>query len=319
MSIKPKKVVIIGAGHVGSHVGYTLASQGICDEIVFIDTDQKKAIAQVKDIEDSIVYMPYHTNIKLGDYSDIDNAKIIVISAGPLPTTNSGMTRMDTLGMTIDAIKPIVENIKKSKFEGIIVSISNPADVIAHYIQQKTGIPSKRVISTSTTLDTARLKCAISRVLNISTKSICAYVLGEHGESQMVPWSCVSIYGKSLFSLMKEFPETYGKLDLDKIAKEGKLGGWDIFLGKSCTEFGIGISATEIIKTILSDEKKVSMISVLLNGEYGQHNVYASIPAILGKNGVEEIIELPLNEKEIEEFKKSCDTMKENFEIALNM
>ena len=187
MNIKPRKVVIIGAGHVGSHVGFSLATQGICDEIVFIDIDEKKAEAQTKDLEDATVYLPHHVNVKSGNYSDVDDAEIIVVSAGPLPHSTGGMTRMDTLGMTIEAIKPIVENIKKSNFGGILIDISNPADVITHYIQEKTGLPPERVISTSTTLDSARLRKVLAKELNIDQKSIYAYAMGEHGESQMVP------------------------------------------------------------------------------------------------------------------------------------
>lgn len=319
MNIKPRKVVIIGAGHVGSHVGFSLATQGICDEIVFIDIDEKKAEAQTKDLEDATVYLPHHVNVKSGDYSDVDDAEIIVVSAGPLPDPNGGMTRMDTLGMTIEAIKPIVENIKKSNFGGILIDISNPADVITHYIQEKTGLPPERVISTSTTLDSARLRKVLAKELNIDQKSIYAYAMGEHGESQMVPWSCASIFGKSLYKLMEEKPETYGKLNLDEIAKKAKAGGWDVLYGKGSTEFGIGTSAAELIKTIFANERKVSMISVLLNGEYGQKDVYASVPAILGKDGVVEVIELPMTEEELKQFALSCDTMRENYKKALNM
>ncbi|WP_163469980.1 L-lactate dehydrogenase [Fusobacterium sp. IOR10] len=315
MDIKLRKVVIIGAGHVGSHVGFSFVTQGACDELVYIDTNTDKAIAQAEDTEDAVVYLPHNVNVKTGNYSDIDDAEIIVISAGPLPNMNQ--TRMDTLKDTIECIKPIVKGIKESKFSGIIINISNPADVITHYLQKNIGYPSERILSTSTTLDSSRLRKVLSRELNIDQKSIYAYVMGEHGESQMVPWSCASIFGKNLCDLMKEYPETYGHLNLEKIANDARLGGWIVLKGKGSTEFGIGTSCVEIAKTIFSDERKVCMVSTLLKGQYGQENVYASVPAIVGKDGVVDIIELPLNDSELKEFSNSCEVMRKNFNLSL--
>lgn len=319
MFIKSRKIVIIGAGHVGSHVGYALASQGLAEKIIFIDIDKNKAKAQALDIYDSTVYLPHRITVKAGDYSDAKDAEMIVISAGPLPDKNSGQTRMDTLGQTVDALKDVIHNIKESGFSGIILSISNPADVIAHYIQKKLDYPAKKIISTSTTLDSARLRRALSQVLNVDQKSIYAYAMGEHGESQMVPWSIVTVAGKPLNQLIKEHPDKYGKLDLHAIAEEGKAGGWHVLMGKGSTEFGIGTAAAEIARAILCNEKRILPVSVLLNGQYGQYDVYASVPAVLGNDGVEEIIELNMTDEEKKAFDASCKTMYENYQLALKM
>ena len=316
-SIKTRKIAIIGAGHVGSHAGYSLASQGLVENIVYIDIDKKKAFSQALDIFDSIVYLPHRIIVKDGDYSDIDDADIIVICAGPLP--NMSQTRMDTLGDTVAVMKDIISNIKKTKFAGIIINISNPADVITHYIQNQLNYDYKKIISTSTTLDSARLRRAISEEINIDQKSIYAYSLGEHGESQMVAWSTVTIAGKPLFELIKEKPEKYGKLDLNKIAEKGKKGGWEVLGGKGSTEFGIGASLSEVVKAIICNEHRVLPVSVYLNGEYGQKDVYASVPAVLGKDGVEEIIELNMTEEEKKLFDNSCKIMSENYKLALSM
>ena len=316
-SIKTRKIAIIGAGHVGSHAGYSLASQGLVENIVYIDIDKKKAFSQALDIFDSIVYLPHRIIVKDGDYSDIDDADIIVICAGPLP--NMSQTRMDTLGDTVAVMKDIISNIKKTKFAGIIINISNPADVITHYIQNQLNYDYKKIISTSTTLDSARLRRAISEEINIDQKSIYAYSLGEHGESQMVAWSTVTIAGKPLLELIKEKPEKYGKLDLNKIAEKGKKGGWEVLGGKGSTEFGIGTSLSEVVKAIICNEHRVLPVSVYLNGEYGQKDVYASVPAVLGKDGVEEIIELNMTEEEKKLFDSSCKFMNENYKLALSM
>ena len=316
-NIKTRKIAIIGAGHVGSHAGYSLASQGLVENIVYIDIDKKKAFSQALDIFDSIVYLPHRIIVKDGDYSDIDDADIMVICAGPLP--NMSQTRMDTLGDTVAVMKDIISNIKKTKFAGIIINISNPADVITHYIQNQLNYDYKKIISTSTTLDSARLRRAISEEINIDQKSIYAYSLGEHGESQMVAWSTVTIAGKPLFELIKEKPEKYGKLDLNKIAEKGKKGGWEVLGGKGSTEFGIGASLSEVVKAIICNEHRVLPVSVYLNGEYGQKDVYASVPAVLGKDGVEEIIELNMTEEEKKLFDNSCKIMGENYKLALSM
>lgn len=319
MALKPRKVIIIGAGHVGSHAGYALASQGLAEQIVYIDIEEEKARAQALDIFDSTVYLPHHVSVKAGNYSDAADADLMVIAAGPLPDISKFQTRMDTLSETIAIMKNVVENIKNSGFKGIILSISNPADVVAHYIQNQLDYPPAKLISTSTTLDSARLRRALCEATGIDQKSIYAYALGEHGESQMVPWSVVTIAGKPILELIKEKPEKYGKLDLKSIAAEGKAGGWHVLKGKGSTEFGIGASIAEVTRAIFSDEKRILPVSVLLNGEYGQHDVYASVPAVLGINGVEEIIELHMTDEEKEEFDKSCKTMKENYEIALTL
>lgn len=319
MTLTARKVVIIGAGHVGSHAGYALASQGLAEQIVYIDVEEEKAKAQALDIYDSTVYLPHHVTVKAGDYADAIDADLMVIAAGPLPDMNKGQTRMDTLAQTISVIKNVVDNIQQSGFQGIILNISNPADVVTHYIQNQLNYPPERIISTSTTLDSARLRRAISEVIGIDQKSIYAYVLGEHGESQMVPWSSVTIAGKPILELIKEKPEKYGNLNLKKVAAEGKAGGWHILSGKGSTEFGIGTAIAEVTKAIFADEKRVLPISVLLQGEYGQQDVYASVPAVLGINGVEEIIELHMNREEKEEFDSSCQAMKENYEIALTL
>ena len=316
-SIKTRKIAIIGAGHVGSHAGYSLASQGLVENIVYIDIDKKKAFSQALDIFDSIVYLPHRIIVKDGDYSDIDDADIMVICAGPLP--NMSQTRMDTLGDTVAVMKDIISNIKKTKFAGIIINISNPADVITHYIQNQLNYDYKKIISTSTTLDSARLRRAISEEINIDQKSIYAYSLGEHGESQMVAWSTVTIAGKPLFELIKEKPEKYGKLDLNKIAEKGKKGGWEVLGGKGSTEFGIGSSLAEVVKAIIYNEHRVLPVSVYLNGEYGQKDVYASVPAVLGKDGVEEIIELNMTEEEKKLFDNSCKIMSKNYKLALSI
>lgn len=319
MSIEKRKIVIIGAGHVGSHAGYAIASQGLAEEIVYIDIDREKAAAQALDIFDATVYLPRRAIVRAGDYEDVKDADLLIIAAGPLPDMSKGQTRMDTLRQTVGILKEVLTDIRKSGFGGIILSISNPADVVAHYVQNRLDYPAGKVLSTSTTLDSARLRRALAEALRIDQKSIYAYALGEHGESQMVPWSAVTVAGKPIRELIAEKPEKYGKLDLNAVAAEGKAGGWHILGGKGSTEFGIGAAIAEVTRALFGDEKRVLPVSALLNGEYGQKDVYASVPAVLGREGVEEIVELRLTQEEQRQFDRSCNVMKENYQIALSL
>lgn len=317
--METRKVVIIGAGHVGSHAGYALASQGIVDEITYIDIDEKKAAAQALDIFDATAYLQRHVKVTAGDYKAAKDADLLIIAAGPLPDMSKGQTRMDTLKQTIEILKSVVQEIKNSGFHGIILNISNPADVVTHYVQNQLDYPPEKIISTSTTLDSARLRRAIGQAFGVDQKSVYAYALGEHGESQMVPWSIATIGGKSIKEWIEEHPERYQDISLEALAAEGKAGGWHILEGKGSTEFGIGATIAEVTRAILGDERRVLPVSVLLQGQYNEKDVYVSVPVVLGIHGVEEIIELKLTDEELKQFHASCQTMRENYELALNL
>ncbi|MCQ2572877.1 MAG: L-lactate dehydrogenase [Treponema sp.] len=320
MSLSRRRIAIIGAGHVGSHGGYALLSQGICEELVYIDVNKEKAEAQALDLFDSTTYLQKHAYVYAGTYSDIKDADILIIAAGPLPDMQAGQNdRQQTLPATIAILKDIIPQIKTSGFNGIIVNISNPADVVAHYLQEKLNWNPKRILSTSTTLDSSRLRRAISEATGYDQKSIYAYALGEHGESQFVPWSTVTIAGKPFLELIKEQPERFANVDLEKIAARGKQAGWTILWGKGSTEFGIGASIAEVCRAILGDENRILPVSTLLNGQYGQKNVFASVPCRLNLEGVAEVIELKLRGEEQEKLNNSCRTMTENYEKALKL
>lgn len=309
MGIKTRKVVIVGAGHVGSHCAFALASHGACDEIVLVDIDQEKAHSQAVDVTDAVVYLPHHVSARAGELADCRDADIVVIAAGPLPMPNQ--TRLDTLDATLAVMNQIIEPLVQSGFNGIILSISNPCDVIAHYLHKKTGFPSHRVIGTGTALDSARLRRILAGELHLDQKSIQAYSMGEHGDSQMVPWSHVSIGGKPLLKWMTEKPQTYGKLDLPDLVKRTAYAGWVVLNGKGSTEFGIGTALTELVKTIFHDERKILPCSVLLQGQYGQQDVYASVPALIGKDGVADILEIDLTAAEQAAFDHTCAILKD--------
>ena len=320
MSLNKRKIGIIGAGHVGSHGGYSLISQGLVEELVYIDVDKEKAVAQALDLQDSSTYLGRRVKVYAGNYSDIKDADILIVAAGPLPDMAAGQTdRQQTLGATVAILKDIIPQIKASGFNGIIVNISNPADVVTHYLQEKLNWNPKRILSTSTTLDSSRVRRAIAEETGYDQHSIYAYALGEHGESQFVPWSNVTVGGKPILELIKEQPERFGKLNLDESASRAKKAGWIILGGKGSTEFGIGASIANVVQAIFGGEDRILPVSTLLQGQYGQSGVYASVPCRVNNEGIAEVIELKLTAEEQAKFAQSCRTMDENYQKALSL
>ena len=320
MSLNKRKIGIIGAGHVGSHGGYSLISQGLVEELVYIDVDKEKAVAQALDLQDSSTYLGRRVKVYAGNYSDIKDADILIVAAGPLPDMAAGQTdRQQTLGATVAILKDIIPQIKASGFNGIIVNISNPADVVTHYLQEKLNWNPKRILSTSTTLDSSRVRRAIAEETGYDQHSIYAYALGEHGESQFVPWSNVTVGGKPILELIKEQPERFGKLNLDEIASRAKKAGWIILGGKGSTEFGIGASIANVVQAIFGGEDRILPVSTLLQGQYGQSGVYASVPCRVKNEGIAEVSELKLTAEEQAKFAQSCRTMDENYQKALSL
>lgn len=308
MSIKTRKVVIVGTGNVGSHCAFSLAIQGVCDEIVFIDKNETKANAEAVDLSDTISYLPHYVESRKGSFNDCSDADIIVVSLGVPPAPDK--SRLDFLEGTIKEVDTIIDPILDSGFNGIFVVISNPVDVVSHYILEKTKFPKNKVFGTGTTLDSSRLRRILSKETGIDPKSIQAYSMGEHGDSQMVPWSHVYLGGKPILDLIKEKPDTFGQLDLEDITKRAAFAAYEIIAGKGCTEFGIGVGLTEIVKTILHNERKILPATTLLEGEYGQTDVFASVPVVMTKDGIEEIVEINLTEDEKEKFDNSCKIIK---------
>lgn len=309
-----RKVVIIGAGHVGSHVAMALCFQGTCDEIVFIDKDNAKAVSNCYDVADACLFLGSTTKISVGDYNDCKDADIIVISIG-MPR-KPGQTRLEMLDDSIVMLKDVIDNLKPIDFKGIIISITNPADIIAHYAREHLGLPRERCFSTGTSLDTARLKRTVSELADIDRRSVTTCAIGEHGDSSFVPFSTLTLGGKNYKELQEAKPEKYGKLTEEFVLERTRYIGYDIINGKGSTEFGIGAACADICKAIFHDEKRVIPASVLLEGEYGMNGVSCGVPCVIGRYGIEDIIELPLNDKEKEQLEYTCSVIRENIERA---
>ncbi|WMJ87025.1 L-lactate dehydrogenase [Anaerocolumna sp. MB42-C2] len=309
MLIKKSKVAVVGCGLVGSSTAFSLVTQGVCDEILMIDINEERALGEVMDLRDTIKYLDRNVKVKAGTYSDCSDVDIIVITAGAPP--KAGQTRLDTLGASAKIAKSIVEPVMASGFDGIFVVVSNPVDMVAYFVYKLSGLPKSQVIGTGTSLDTSRLQNFIAEMVNVDPRSVYAYSMGEHGDSQMVPWSTVTIAGKPFYDIIQDNKEIVGDVDLDDIVLKTAREGWEIYNRKGTTYYGIASACVGIIKAVLYDENKIIPVSTLLEGEYGQQDIYAGVPCILNRTGVADVLEIHMTEEELQRFRYSADLLHE--------
>lgn len=309
MSIKSRKIAVVGTGLVGSSCAFSLVNQCVCDEILMIDINEERAKGESWDLTHGVEFMSQRTKIRKANYSECGDVDVVIITAGAAP--KAGQTRLDTLGVSAKICNSIVTPIMESGFDGFFIVASNPVDIIAYHVWKLSGLPKNKVIGTGTTIDSSRLKNFLSEHLDgIDVRSIHAYSMGEHGDSQMVPWSNVSVAGKS-FLKMREENEELKAIDLDEIVSKTAKAGWEIYERKGTTYYGIAACTVGIIKSIFHDEKKILPVSTLLEGEYNENNVYSGVPTVIGKNGAEQIIEIDMTKEEKEKFAQSNVLLRE--------
>lgn len=312
MFSKTRKVAIVGTGLVGSSTAFSLITQGICDEVLMIDLNKEKALGEVMDLKHCIEYLNRNTKIRVGTYEECGDVDIVVITAGAPP--KPGQTRLDTLDLSARIAESIVTPIMKSGFKGHFIIISNPVDIIAYYVYKLTGLPKSNVIGSGTSVDSARLKNFIGDLFNVDPRSVQAYSMGEHGDSQMVPWSHVYIGGKPFNKVIRDNKDRVGEVDLDKLVLDTARAGWEVYNRKGTTYYAIASATAGIIKAIINDENKIIPVSTLLEGEYGEYDVFTGVPAILNAKGVKEVVEIDMTEEELSKFKESNKIIKEYIE-----
>lgn len=308
MKSKSRKVAIVGSGMVGSSCAYSMVNQAICDEIMMIDRTYDRAMAQALDLSHCMDFTGSRTKVYAGTYSDCASMDVIIITAGANP--KQGQTRLDVLDAAAVITEDIVKKIMAGGFDGIFVIAANPVDIVTYMVWKISGLPRHKVIGTGTSIDSSRLKTLLSDVFSIDPRSVNGYALGEHGESQFVAWSHVTIGGKPILQIMEQHRERFRHLDLDDIGRKTRDAGWEIFTRKGSTHFGIGSALAYITRSILNDEHRIIAVSAILDGEYGQSGVCAGVPAIIGRDGIKELLELNLNEEEAVKFNTSCEIVR---------
>jgi L-lactate dehydrogenase len=291
------KVVIIGCGNVGMSYAYSLVNQpSKVTELVLIDINKEKAKGEAMDLNHALPYAPIKMNIKAGSYADCNNADIVCISAGR--NQEPGETRHDLINKNLVVFKDILSNIQKTSFDGIYLIATNPVDIMSYVTYKLTG-DSNKVIGSGTTLDTARLKHLLSEKLKISTNNIHAYVMGEHGDSEMIVWSKASIG-------VKDIKDYLSNQEMQDLKIEVRDSAYDIINKKGNTSYGIGLCLLTITDAILNNDNSILTLSTYNK----KHDVYISIPTIMSKNGVRQQIQADFNSEELEEYRNSINVLK---------
>ncbi|RDY26042.1 L-lactate dehydrogenase [Romboutsia weinsteinii] len=304
------KVVIVGTGMVGMSYAYSMLNQGTCEELVLIDINKERALGEAIDLNHGLSFAPRKMKIYSGEYSDCKDAAIICITAGAIQV--EGETRLDLLQKNTKIMKSIITEIKKSGFNGILLIASNPVDIMTYVAWKLSGYDKSKVIGSGTTLDSARLRYTLSERLDVNPKDINAYVMGEHGDSQFVAWSYALSGVQPIYQIASRKDSKISFEDLAQIEDEVKNIAYKIIECKNSTYYGIGMALTKITTAILENENSVLTVSSYLNGEYDNNDVYIAVPSIVNKDGVREVIHLPLEKNEKEKLDKSIAIMKEN-------
>lgn len=308
--IKTRKAVIIGAGRVGSHAALCLMFQHLVNEIVFLDVNPEAAAAQAGDLNDLASGLGDNFVIRVGNYSDCKDAHFVILTAGR--SRRPGESRLQMLDGTVKILEGIVGPLRDSGFHGIVISVSNPCDVVTEYLFRNLGLPRSQVFGTGTLLDSARLRRALSEIIGVNSKQIQAICMGEHGDSSFIPTSHISVQGIDLREYLSLTHMNSASLDIADVKRRVRESGSAIVSGKGCTEFGIGSVVASIVTAILHNDRVVMPLSVHLDGEYGESGICAGVPCVLGNQGIEHVLEIDLSYDERRAMRKSCEIIREN-------
>lgn len=310
--VRKTKVGILGVGNVGSHCAYALAATSACDEVVLMDINGGKAYSEALDISDAALYLPTKTKVRAGQLEDeVKDMDILVVSFGKKPEPDQD--RLDMLKDTVEMVQQEIPKIIANGFQGIFIVISNPVDMVTQVVQKISGFPKNRVFGTGTGMDSARLRQILSDETGISGESIEGIMMGEHGFSQMTPWSQVRVAGLPIVEALDKGIISLNGKTVENITEEARQRGYAILEGKGCTEFGIGTTLSRFVRAIIKDEKVMIPASTLLEGEYEEKDVYAGVPVIIGADGVEEVLYWDLTPEELAAFHTSCEVIRKAF------
>ena len=303
-----RKVAVIGCGFVGAATAFALMQSRLFSEMVLLDANHDKAEGEAMDIAHGV---PFSGQMKIyaGDYDDIIDAGIIVITAGA--NQKPGETRIDLVHKNVGIFKSIIPEIAKRDYKGILLIVSNPVDILTYTAVKLSGLPENRVIGSGTVLDTARFKYLLGEHLSVDSRSVHAFIIGEHGDSEIAVWSSANVSGIPI----DDFCEMRGHFDharaMKEIAESVKNSAYEIIQKKQATYYGIAMSVKRICEVIVRDEKSILPISTMIHGEYGIDDIALSMPAILGKDGAETHVPISLNKLEMEKLLKSAETLKD--------
>lgn len=301
-----RKIVVIGTGAVGITYAYTVLSQALCDELVLIDLNEKRVHAEARDLRHGVLYAPSPIQVKQGDYHDCTDADLICICAGV--AQKEGETRLDLIDRNLNVFHHVVTQVMAHGFKGIFLIATNPVDVLSYATWKFSGMPKARVIGSGTILDTARLCNCLGKAFQVSPSSVDAHMIGEHGDSVIAAWSTANIAGVPLKEALAQAGD--GVETMAQIQENVRRAAYSIIEGKGATYYGIGMGLARITQAILRNQQVVLTVSALLEGEYGQDDVYIGTPAVLNAQGIARVIEKPLDAEEHAKFTASAALLK---------
>ncbi len=304
--VDTRKAAMIGCGFVGSASAFALMQSGLFSELVLIDANHDKAEGEAMDIAHGL---PFAGQMKIyaGDYDDIVDAAVILVTAGA--AQKPGETRLDLVNKNVNIFKSIIPEIAKRNYKGILLIVANPVDILTYTAVKLSGLPENRVIGSGTVLDTARLKYALGEHLEVDSRSVHSFIIGEHGDSEIVAWSSTNVSGIPV----NDFCELRGHFNheeaMHRIADDVKNSAYDIIEKKGATYYGIAMSVKRICECIMRDEKSILPISSMMHGEYGISDICLSMPTVVGREGVETRVPIQLNEQEESALSASAEQL----------
>lgn len=305
------RVCVVGCGHVGTTSAYALMLGGLAREIVLLDVDARRAEGEAMDLQQSAA-LTRPVEVRAGDWSDAAHSAVVVVAAGV--GGRPGESRLDLLGRNVVVIRDVMERLARENFGGIVLMTTNPVDILAQFAQEFSGLPVSRVIGSGTVLDSARLRSMLGQALGVEPRSIHAYVVGEHGDSEIAAWSSARVAGVGV----REFCEGAGRVcpDFDELLGRVRRAAPDIIERKGYTSYAIGSCVARICEAVLRDERSILPVSTLLTGQYGIDGVYLSLPCVMSREGVERVIEIPLDEGERRGLRASADLLRRTMDSA---
>lgn len=305
--INLRKVAIIGCGFVGATSAFALMQRGLFSEMVLVDVNRDRAEGEALDIAHG---MPLAKPMRIyaGDYSDIADAAIIIVTAGA--NQKPGETRLDLVKKNTAIFKGIMSEIAKLNYQGILLVVANPVDILTYVAIKYSGIPAKRVIGSGTVLDTARLKYLLAEHLEVDSRSVHAFIVGEHGDSEFATWSCANVSEVPLLDFCDMRGHHNHEEAMQEIEDSVRNSAYEIIKRKQATYYGIAMAVERICEAIIRDEKSVLSVSSMIDDCYGVADVALSMPAVVGMEGVETLVPIRLNESEQEKLKKSAEVLK---------
>jgi L-lactate dehydrogenase len=302
-----RKVGLVGTGLVGSSFVYGLMIRELATEIVLIDVNDEKAIGEMMDFNHGLSFSK-PVKITAGNYEDLSDAQVVVIAAGA--SQRPGESRLDLLARNTDIFRAIVPEVVRQNPEGIILIATNPVDILTYISLKESRLPSSRVIGSGTILDTSRFRFLLGQHYGVDARSVHAYIIGEHGDSEIPLWSLANIGGVRLQEFAPLQNKQYDQTEMDKLFVGVRDAAYEIIKRKGATYYAIGLGLVSIVETILGDYRSVLSVSTLMTGQYGVTDMCLSLPCVVGGNGVEEILTLNLSEEEELGFRLSAEKLK---------